>query len=107
MMVQIELPAAFTIGQVFALVPGNYLRKEERFYTHRLLGPFNVFMSCCYAPVGMFLLIGWPAWEVMCCTGCRAGEFAVLGKAQGDARAASQSLSLQKTTPAPPEPPIG
>ncbi len=64
-MVQVDLPAAFTIGQVFALLSKEYLRREERRFANRLLGPFNVFMSCCYAPVGMFLLVGWPAWEVM------------------------------------------
>ncbi|MCP4662392.1 MAG: hypothetical protein GY856_43900 [bacterium] len=64
-MVQVDLPAAFAIGQIYALLSKDYLKKDERKFTNRLLGPFNFFMSCCFAPVGMFLLIGWPAWEIM------------------------------------------
>ncbi len=68
-MVQVDLPAAFAIGQIYAALSKDFLRKEPHLFTNRLLGPFNIFMSCCYAPVGMFLLIGWPAWEVMYLTG--------------------------------------
>jgi hypothetical protein len=64
-MVQVDLPAAFAIGQVFAALSQTYLRREPQLFTHRLLGPFNFFMACCFAPVGMYLMIGWPAWEVM------------------------------------------
>jgi len=64
-MVQVDLPAAFAVGQVYALLSRRYLAKDGRLFSNRLLGPFNVFLSCVYAPVGMFLLIGWPAWEVM------------------------------------------
>lgn len=64
-MVQVDLPAAFTIGHLFAYLGRDYLRKDPQLFTNRLLGPFNVFMACCYAPVGLFLLVGWPAWEIM------------------------------------------
>ena len=64
-MVQVDLPAAFTVGQIFAWLSRDYLVKDPHLFTNRLLGPFNFFMSCCYVPVGMFLMIGWPAWEVM------------------------------------------
>lgn len=64
-MVQVDLPAAFAVGQIFAALSKGYLRKEPQLFTNRLLGPFNVYLSCCFAPVGMFLLIGWPTWEVM------------------------------------------
>jgi hypothetical protein len=64
-MVQVDLPAAFAIGQVFAALSRRYLQQEPHLFSHRLLGPFNFFMACCYVPVGMFLLIGWPAWEIM------------------------------------------
>ena len=64
-MVQVDLPAAFAVGQIYALLSRKYLEKDGRLFSHRLLGPLNLFLSCVYAPVGMFLLIGWPAWEVM------------------------------------------
>ncbi len=68
-MVQVDLPAAFAVGQIFAILSRGYLKKESRKFTNRLIGPLNVFLSCCFAPVGMFLMIGWPAWEVMYWTG--------------------------------------
>lgn len=68
-MVQVDLPAAFTLGQLFAALAAPYLRREPHLFSHRLLGPFNFFMACGYVPVGMFLLIGWPAWEVMYLSG--------------------------------------
>ena len=64
-MVQVDLPAAFAIGQVFAYLSRDYLKKDPSLFTNRALGPFNFYMACCYAPVGMFLLVGWPAWEIM------------------------------------------
>lgn len=68
-MVQVDLPAAFVIGQIYAMLAKSYLKKEPRKFTNKLLGPLNFFMSCCFAPAGMFLLVGWPAWEVMYNTG--------------------------------------
>lgn len=64
-MVQVDLPAAFTVGQVFALLSRKYLRGEADIFKHKLLGPLNFYLACCFSPVGLFLLIGWPAWEVM------------------------------------------
>lgn len=64
-MVQVDLPGAFTIGQCLALLAKKYLKSTPEKYTNKLLGPLNFFLSCAYAPVGMFLLVGWPAWEMM------------------------------------------
>lgn len=64
-MVQVDLPAAFTLGQVFALLSKNYLKKEPDTFTHKLMGPISLYFTCCFSPGGLFLLIGWPAWEVM------------------------------------------
>jgi len=64
-MVQVDIPAAYAYGQLFALLSKKYLKKEENFFQNRLLGPANFFLAVCYAPVGMFLMIGWPAWEMM------------------------------------------
>ncbi len=68
-MVQVDLPASFAIGQIFAFLCRDYLKKEPSIFLNKILGPFNVYLACCYAPAGMFLLIGWPAWEVMYKTG--------------------------------------
>lgn len=64
-MIQVDLPAAFTIGQTFALLSKKYLQQEPDLFTSKLLGPFNVYLSCGFAPGGLFLLVGWPAWEGM------------------------------------------
>ncbi len=67
-MVQVDLPAAFAVGQIFAFLSKDYLKKERSKFTNKLLGPLNCYLSCGFAPGGMFLLIGWPAWEVMYAT---------------------------------------
>ncbi len=64
-MIQVDLPAAFAIGQTFALVSNSYLKKEPDLFTSKLLGPFNLYLSCGFALGGLFLLVGWPAWEAM------------------------------------------
>lgn len=64
-MVQVDLPAAFTLGQMYALIASKFLKKEPNLYANKLLGPINFYMSCGFAPVGMFLMVGWPSWEVM------------------------------------------
>jgi hypothetical protein len=64
-MVQVDFPAAFAIGQIYGLLSKEYLKKDPRIFTNRLLGPLNFFLSCGFAPGGLFLLVGWPAWEVM------------------------------------------
>jgi len=68
-MVQVDLPAAFALGQIYGLLSKDYLKKEPNKFLNRLSGPLNLFMSCGLAPVGMFLMIGWPAWEVMYVSG--------------------------------------
>ncbi|MCP4370260.1 MAG: hypothetical protein GY797_19420 [Deltaproteobacteria bacterium] len=67
-MVQIDLPAAFTVGQALALLAKNYLKKEPDKFTHKLLGPLNFYLSCGFAVIGLYLLVGWPYWEVMSTT---------------------------------------
>lgn len=64
-MVQVDLPGAFATGQLFALLSRRYLEREPRVLTSRLLGTFNLYMTCGFSPAGLFLLIGWPSWEVM------------------------------------------
>lgn len=64
-MVQVDLPGAFAAGQIFALLSRNYLQKEENRFDHRLMGPIGLYFALIYAPIGMFLLFGWPAWESM------------------------------------------
>ncbi len=63
-MVQVDLPAAFAVGHIYALLSKGYLKKEKRLFTNRLLGPLNFFLTCGFVPGGLFLLVGWPAWEV-------------------------------------------
>lgn len=64
-MIQVDLPAAFTLGQGFAILSQTYLKKEKSIFTNRLLGPFNIYLVSGFCSVGMFLLTGWPAWESM------------------------------------------
>jgi hypothetical protein len=64
-MVQVDLPAAFTIGQLLALYSKKYFKKEPDIFKNKLLGPLNLYLSCGFAPAGLFLLICWPAWELM------------------------------------------
>lgn len=64
-MIQVDLPMAFVIGQTFSMLSKPYLRKEQDIYTSKLLGPFNLYLSTCFATGGLFLLVGWPAWEFM------------------------------------------
>ena len=67
-MVQVDFPAAFAIGQIYGWLSRNYFKKEPRKFSNRLLGPLNFFFSCGFAPGGLFLLVGWPAWEMMYAT---------------------------------------
>lgn len=64
-MVQVDLPAAFALGQIFGFLSKDYLKKEKDLFKSKLLGPFNFFLTCGFVPGGLFLLVGWPAWEVM------------------------------------------
>lgn len=64
-MIQVDLPAAFTIGHLFSFLSRAYLKKEKNILTSRLLGPFNIYLSVGFAAGGLFLLTGWPAWEFM------------------------------------------
>jgi len=62
-MIQVDLPAAFAVGQVFSMLSKKYLVKETELFTSKLLGPFNFYLTCGFVPGGLFLLVGWPAWE--------------------------------------------
>ena len=64
-MIQVDLPAAFAIGQAFSMLSGSYLKKEPELFTSKLLGPFNFYLATGFVPGGLFLLAGWPAWEAM------------------------------------------
>ncbi|MEC4684752.1 MAG: hypothetical protein VST71_03345 [Nitrospirota bacterium] len=64
-MIQVDIPGAIAAGQIFALLSKKYLKKEENIFTNRLTGPISLYFALFFAPVGMFLLIGWPAWESM------------------------------------------
>lgn len=68
-MIQVDLPAAFTLGQIFAMLSKKYLKKTPEKFTNKLLGPFNIYISCGFLPGAMYLLVGWPAWEAMYVTG--------------------------------------
>ena len=64
-MIQVDLPAAFALGQIGAFMARDALKKEKDLFANRFLGPLNCYLSCGFAPGGMFLLVGWPAWECM------------------------------------------
>jgi hypothetical protein len=64
-MVQVDLPAAFTVGHVFAILAKKYLKVEPDLFKNKLLGPLNLYLSCGFSVAGLFLLIGWPSWEIM------------------------------------------
>lgn len=64
-MVQVDLPAAFTLGQLLAMMSAKYLKKNNELVTNKLLGPFNVYLTAGFIPIGMFLMVVWPSWEVM------------------------------------------
>ncbi len=68
-MVQVDLPAAFAIGVTYALFSKNYLKQEKSLLTSKALGALNFFISCGFVPGGMYLMVGFPAWEVMYKTG--------------------------------------
>lgn len=68
-MIQVDLPAAFALGQTYALLSKNYLRKENHFFTSKPLGMLNVYLSCGFVPGGLYLLCAYPAWEAMYTTG--------------------------------------
>ena len=64
-MIQVDIPGAIAAGQIYALLSREYLKNEQERFTHRLAGPISWYFALFFAPVGMFLLVGWPAWESM------------------------------------------
>jgi hypothetical protein len=63
--VQVDIPAAFAAGQIFAMLSREYLAGEKDLFTHRLAGPVAAYFSVMFTPPALFLLICWPAWESM------------------------------------------
>jgi len=74
-MIQVDLPAAFAVGQVMGLLSKNYLKKEPELFKSKLLGAFNFYLACGFVPGGLFLLVGWPAWEGMYATAWTENPF--------------------------------
>ncbi|GBE36172.1 hypothetical protein BMS3Bbin07_00315 [bacterium BMS3Bbin07] len=64
-MIQVDIPGAIAAGQIYALLSKKYLKNEGDRFTHRLAGPVSWYFALFFAPVGLFLLVGWPAWESM------------------------------------------
>ena len=64
-MIQVDLPAAFAIGQALAVFSKTYLKKETDLFTNKLQGPLNLYLIIGFVPGGLYLLAGWPAWEAM------------------------------------------
>lgn len=74
-MIQVDLPVAFAIGQAYAFLSRNYLRKTREIFTNQLLGPLNFYLSCGYVPTGLYFLIAWPSWETFYLTGLLENPF--------------------------------
>lgn len=64
-MVQVDVPAAFAMGQVYALIAKQSLSKEPSLLGNRFITLNNWYVTLILAPVGLFLLVGWPGWETM------------------------------------------
>lgn len=64
-MVQVDIPAAFAMGQVLAMVGRKSLKMGHQSTYDRFLLWTNWYMSLILGPTGLFLLVGWPAWETM------------------------------------------
>lgn len=64
-MIQVDLPAAFAIGQTYAFLSKDYLKKEKNLYTSKPLGILNVYLGCGFVPGGLYLICAYPAWEAM------------------------------------------
>lgn len=64
-MIQVDLPAAFAVGQIFSVLSSDYLKKTPEKFSNKLLGPLNFYLSCGFVPTGMYLLAAYPAWEAM------------------------------------------
>lgn len=75
MVIQVDLPAAFAIGQVMGLLSKKYLKREPELFKSKLLGVFNFYLACGFVPGGLFLLVGWPAWEGMYSTAWTENPF--------------------------------
>ncbi len=64
-MVQVDVPAAFAMGQLYAFIARNSLRREASLLGNRFITLNNWYVTLILAPVGLFLLVGWPGWETM------------------------------------------
>jgi hypothetical protein len=73
-MVQIDIPAAFIVSQLFldvgrktVIASAGSERNEATYY--RFLSRSLLFCGAVIAPAGIYLLSGWPGWEQMYWTG--------------------------------------
>jgi len=64
-MVQVDIPAAFAMGQLLALAGRKSLKTGQPSVRHRFLLLTNWYTSLILGTTGLFLLVGWPGWETM------------------------------------------
>jgi len=64
-MFQVDIPAAFAMGQVLAMVGRKSLKMGHQSTYDRFLLWTNWYVSLIMGPTGLFLLVGWPGWETM------------------------------------------
>jgi hypothetical protein len=69
-MVQLDIPAAFAVGQLFAYVGRKRIKREAEvsdgkkppvYYRYLFYSVF--FSSVVIVPAGLYLICGWPGWE--------------------------------------------
>ena len=64
-MVQVDIPAAFAMGQLLAIVGRKSLKTGQPSVRDRFLLLTNWYTSLILGTTGLFLLVGWPGWETM------------------------------------------
>jgi hypothetical protein len=64
-MVQVDIPAAFAMGQLLAVVGRKSLKTGQPSVRDRFLLLTNWYTSLILGTTGLFLLVGWPGWETM------------------------------------------
>jgi hypothetical protein len=64
-MVQVDIPAAFAMGQLLAMVGRKSLKTGQPSVRDRFLVLTNWYTSLILGTTGLFLLVGWPGWETM------------------------------------------
>lgn len=64
-MVQVDIPAAFVCSQVFAWSGRRWLADEKPSWTGRYTAIAFAYSAMVVGACGLYLLAGWPEWEVM------------------------------------------